>query len=132
MKSWDCQIPDYKTGDVVEIEYYYSLSEKVVNTIRGLCISKACTNGLNQKLGICFWAEDTIVYWKIKTLSPLIKSIKVVTPGSNWLRKKLHHVYNAEWKWSKTLTPILKGNKHKLKDIGQELLTGDVSWLKEE
>ena len=85
IQSKDWKIPPFKQGDVVEVEYYYSLSEKQVNTVKGLCISKSKPNSLHATLGLCFWADDTIVYWKIKALSPIVKNIKIVAEGSKGL-----------------------------------------------
>ena len=78
-------MPAYKQGDVVEIDYYYSLSEKKTNTVKGLCIGRAKPNALHQTLTLGFWAEDTIVKWNMKTLAPTIKQVKVVAEGSKGL-----------------------------------------------
>ena len=81
---------------------------------------------------MCFYAEDTMIYWKMKALSPIFKNVKIVAEGSPNLWKKLTHVFKQEWKKTRTLVPILKGNKGKSWDIGEELLTGDVSQLMKE
>ena len=56
-------------------------------------VSKSKMNSLHQTIGICFWAEDAIVYWKMKTLSPFIKEITVAAEGSKKLKAKQLHVF---------------------------------------
>ena len=45
-KSRDCEMPNYRTGDILEVTQFLSLSEGKFNQLRGMVIGKAKPNNL--------------------------------------------------------------------------------------
>ena len=85
-------MPNYRTGDVIELTYFLSLSEGKFNTFKGLVYGVEKPNNLRESFYFHTVAENEQVSLKMKALSPMIAKVDIVKMGSGRLRKKLNHI----------------------------------------
>lgn len=112
-------LPNYRTGDVLDITMYNSLSEGKFDTFRGLIIGKEKPNNLRQSMTFHAVGDETNFSVKVKVHSPLLANVVVHKYGSNQNRKKLNHIPALQLTASKVAEPIIKGKGYKKRvDIG--------------
>ena len=110
------KMPNYRTGDVLELTMFQSLSEGKFNTFRGVVIGKEKPNNLRSSLKIHTVVDDVNTSIKVKTHSPMVAKIDVVTYGSNKNRKKLNHFPKLELSKGRLLEAVVKGRGYKHRD----------------
>lgn len=110
------EMPNYRTGDVLEITLYNSLSEKKFHTQKGLVIGKKQENNLRHTLTFHAVGDETNFTFSQKVNSPLLANVKMYRYGSNKNRKKLNHVPALELTSSKVQEPIIKGRGYKRRE----------------
>jgi|688.fasta_scaffold595216_1 ribosomal protein L19 len=114
------KMPNYRTGDVLDITLYNSLSEGKFHTQRGLIIGKSMPNNLRHSMTFHAVGDEMNYSFKVKVHSPLLANVEVYKYGSNQNRKKLWHVPALELSASKVTEPIIKGKNYKKRvDIGK-------------
>ena len=86
------EIPDYRTGDVVKIQMYHSLSEKKENDLTGVVMGKSAPNSIRATCKINFAIENVNTVYGAKLYSPLVTNFEILKYGSNHLRKKLNYI----------------------------------------
>lgn len=86
------QIPDFRTGDVVKITRYQSLSEKKETVYQGLVYSQKAKGSIRCSLKVNFNVDTVNVRFGTKLYSPLVKDFEVLKYGSNMLRNKLNYI----------------------------------------
>ena len=106
-------MPPYRTGDVIDLTYFLSLSEGKFNTFRGLIIGTERPRNLRESLWFHSVIEGSHVTMKKKLLSPMIAKVEIVKHGSNQLRKKLFHIPALELSENRLHEPIIKGKGYK-------------------
>lgn len=102
-------VPEFRSGDVLEVSMYISLSEKKYNTFKGLVIGQSSKNSLKHSFELVCYFCGIITKLDIKVNSPMVAKIEVVKHGSNKIRNKLNHVWDDEWNKPKVEQPIIKG-----------------------
>ncbi|CAI2373997.1 unnamed protein product [Moneuplotes crassus] len=103
------KFPDFRPGDVIEVQYYVSLSEKKVNTYKGLCTGVENKKGINYAVQMVAYVDGINIKLHLKLHSPLFISLEVVKFGSNHNRNRLNHVWYENWAKSRVESPIIKG-----------------------
>ena len=106
-------MPDYRTGDIVELTYFQSLSEGKFNTFKGMVFGKHKPKNLRESLSFHTVIESENVTLKMKVMSPMIGKVKIDKEGSGRLRKKLNHIPELGLSAGKLLEPIQKGRGYK-------------------
>lgn len=106
-------MPDYRTGDILEVTNFLSLSEGNFHQFRGMVVGKAKPNNLRQTMTMHTVIEDTQTTQAIKIFSPLVAKVNVIAYGSNKLRKKLNHVRELDLPYSRITQPLIKGRGFK-------------------
>jgi len=109
----DFEIPDYRTGDVVKIKMYHSMSEKKENELSGIVIAKSAPNNLRAGCKINFSIENVNTIYGPKLYSPLITNFEILKYGSNRLRRKLSYVPKLDYPAGRLQEPIMKGRGYK-------------------
>ena len=70
-------MPDYRTGDVIELTYFQSLSEGKFNTFKGIVYGKSKPNNLRETLNFHTVIENENVSLNMKVMSPMIGKVKI-------------------------------------------------------
>jgi ribosomal protein L19 len=52
------KMPDFRTGDILDVTYFTSLSEGKFNTLRGVCFAKKQVNNLRAAFKINTVVDD--------------------------------------------------------------------------
>lgn len=106
-------MPDYRTGDIIELTYFQSLSEGKFNTFKGIVFGKHQPKNLRESLSFHTVVESENVTLKMKVMSPMIGKVKIEKEGSGRLRKKLNHIPEMSLSAGKLTEPIQKGRGYK-------------------
>ena len=106
-------MPDYRTGDIIELTYFHSLSEGKFNTLKGLVYGHEKKNNLRESINFHTVVESENVSMKMKLLSPMVAKVKIEKEGSGRLRKKQNHIPGLQLPAGKLLEPIQKGRGYK-------------------
>jgi ribosomal protein L19 len=77
------EMPNYRTGDVLDITLYSSLSEGKFNTLRGLVTGKKMENNLRHTMTFHAVGDDTNFTYSVKVNSPMLANVKLYKYGSN-------------------------------------------------
>lgn len=109
-------MPDYRTGDVLDVTLFTSLSEGKFNSFRGVVSMKKQPNNLRQAFKLHTVIDDVNTTIMVKTFSPLLAKVDVVNYGSNKNRKKLNYLPELELSKGRLLEPIKKGKGYKHRD----------------
>ena len=107
------KVPDYRTGDILELTVFQSLSEGKFNTVRGMVIGKSQPNDLRHTLTLQTVIDTVQSTFAMKVFSPKLAKIDVVAYGSNKNRKKLNHIKDQNLTYSKLTQPLKKGRGFK-------------------
>ena len=95
-KSRPFKLPNYRTGDVVDVTMFTSLSEGKFNKHRGVIFSTMKPNHISKAFKINFVEADTNLSMMIKAYSPMLAKLDIHKYGSNKLRKKLNHIHELD------------------------------------
>ena len=109
-------MPAFRTGDVIDVTMFRSLSEGKFHKYRGIVYSQKNPRSLDKSFRIHFNEEETNMSYLVKEFSPLVAKVEVFKYGSNQHRKKLNHIPTLELSKSKTMEPIIKGRDYKSRD----------------
>eukprot|EP00345_Euplotes_harpa_P005389 CAMPEP_0168327826 /NCGR_PEP_ID=MMETSP0213-20121227/6112_1 /TAXON_ID=151035 /ORGANISM="Euplotes harpa, Strain FSP1.4" /LENGTH=229 /DNA_ID=CAMNT_0008330771 /DNA_START=66 /DNA_END=755 /DNA_ORIENTATION=+ len=109
IEAKDFKIPDFRPGDLLEVSEYLSLSEKKINTYKGIVISIKNKNSLMHFINIVCYHGGYIANIGLRVNNPLIAKISVLKYGSNKNKNKLNHVWKEEWSKAKVEQPLIKG-----------------------
>ena len=110
------KMPNYRTGDVLEVTMFTSLSEGKFNVLRGVVFAKKQSNNLRQALKLHTVVDDVNTSIMVKTCSPLVAKMDIVSYGSNQNRKKLNYIPDLELSKGRLLEAIKKGRGYKHRD----------------
>ena len=82
-KGREFSIPNFRTGDVVELSMFQSISEAKINTFKGLVYGKAKPNNLRSTLWFHSVADNVNYSHKVKLYSPMLARMQILKYGSN-------------------------------------------------
>ena len=102
-----------RTGDVVELSMFNSISEAKVSTFKGLVFGRAMPNNLRYSLWFQGVADSVGFSHKVKLYSPMVAQMKILKYGSNENRKKLTHIPALDLTATRILEPIIHGKGYK-------------------
>lgn len=91
------KVPPFRSGDVVEVTQFESLSEGKFTTFKGQVVGISRRNRISRSFRLHIMEEDEKVILYFNTLSPLIAKIEVVEYGKNYMRNKHMHVIDTDW-----------------------------------
>lgn len=108
--SRNFDLPDFRTGDVIQFHYYHSLSEGKGNTYTGLVVNRRNPYQLSGRFDVIFRFCGVEVYMGVKQYSPFLSNFKLVQRGSGNLRKHLYYLWeDRTLTLEQTRTPLKKG-----------------------
>jgi ribosomal protein L19 len=114
------KVPNYRTGDVVDVTMFLSLSEGKFNKHRGIIYSMKNPNSLDKSFKIHFNEADQNVSMMVKEFSPMVAKIDIHKYGSNQLRRKLNHIPSLDLSKARITEPIIKGRGYKPREKKME------------
>jgi len=100
-------VPDFRTGDELEIENLYSVSGGKFSTFRGLCIARRNWQHLHASFNVIGSRNGMTLEVSMKLFSPLLRSVKVMEYGAGNLRARLNYFRDL----ATTKFPALKKGK---------------------
>ncbi|CAG9335841.1 unnamed protein product [Blepharisma stoltei] len=122
---------EIRTGDLIEVQNYYSLSGKQHSSFVGVCTSRRRRNSLSNSLNVIGIASHTQLEQFIPLYSPLVKDVRMVERGSGNYRARLN--YFRDFELTK-YTALIRGSeknkkpthiaKQEEKEMRYKLLTG--------
>tara|TARA_B110001450_G_scaffold14246_1_gene13399 strand:+ start:112 stop:402 length:291 start_codon:yes stop_codon:yes gene_type:complete len=77
IKDRNFDIPDFRTGDVLEFNVLASKSEKIERKLSGICYRKSAPNSIRAKATINFNAEATNISYSMSLYSPMMTSFAI-------------------------------------------------------
>jgi ribosomal protein L19 len=77
IKNRGFEIPDFRTGDVLEFNVLGSKSEKIERKLSGICYQKKAPNSIRAKATINFNAEATNISYAVNLYSPMMTSFGI-------------------------------------------------------
>ena len=94
--SRDFEIPDIRSGDVVEVTVFRSLSDEnpKYTVHQGIVIAHHKRNTIMASLRLVFYFVEEGLNWKIKLNSPLVANVKLIKTGSNKNRGRLNYIWD--------------------------------------
>lgn len=114
------KVPSYRSGDVVDVTMFKSLSEGKFNKHRGVIYSMKNPNSLDKSFKIHFNEADMNLSMQVKEFSPMVAKIEIHKYGSNQLRKKMNHIPAMELSKTRVTEPIVKGRGYKPREKRME------------
>lgn len=112
-KNRDLTIPNYRSGDVLKIQMYTSLTEKKIVEYSGVCIGKKAPNSINAACKINFSIEGCNTSYEARLFSPLMHSLEILRFGSNHNRKKLTYIPKLDRSAGRLQEPVVHGRNYK-------------------
>ena len=85
-------LPNLRTGDVVELSMFQSVSSAKINTFKGLVYGRAKPNNLRSTMWFHSVADSVNFSHKVKLFSPMVARLQILRFASNKNRKKLSHI----------------------------------------
>lgn len=110
------KVPNYRSGDVVDVTMFRSLSEGKFNKFRGVIISLKNPNSLDKTFKLHFNAAEQNLSMQVKEFSPMVAKIDIYKYGSNQLRKKMNHIHDMDLSKTRVEEPIVKGRDYKARE----------------
>ena len=107
------RMPNYRSGDVMEVTMFQSLSEGHFNTFKGIVYSNKKRNNLRAAFKLHTIIDDVPTGLMIKECSPMLAKVDMVRMGSNQLRKKLNHIPDLNLSKGRLSDPIVRGRNYK-------------------
>lgn len=77
------KVPPYRTGDVVDVTLFRSLSEGKFHKYRGVIYSMKSPKSLDKSFKFHFNEEETNASLMVKEFSPMVAKIEIFKYGSN-------------------------------------------------
>jgi ribosomal protein L19 len=114
------KVPNYRSGDVVDVTIFKSLSEGKFNKHRGIIYSMKNRNSLDKTFKIHFNEADQNVSMSVKEFSPMVAKIDIHKYGSNQLRAKMNHIPSLDLSKTRITEPIIKGRGYKPREKKME------------
>jgi ribosomal protein L19 len=108
-KNRQFKLPNYRSGDVIDVTMFRSLSEGKFNKYRGIVIGSKNPHSLNKSFTVHFNEAEMNLSMMIKAYSPMVAKVDIFKYGSNELRKKLSYVPDLELSKNRLNEPITKG-----------------------
>ena len=112
-KEREFSIPNYRTGDVVELSMFQSISDAKITTFKGLVYGRAKTNNLRHTLWFQSVADNVGFSHKVKIFSPMLARMQILKHGSNQNRKKLAYIPKLDLTGTRLMEPIIHGKGYK-------------------
>lgn len=106
-------MPNYRSGDVMQVTLFNSLSQGTFNTFTGVVFSNKMRNNLRSSFTMHTTVESTPTSISFKTFSPMVAKIEMVQFGSNKLRKKMNNIPYDNLSKNRMLEPVQKGRGYK-------------------
>jgi ribosomal protein L19 len=91
-KNRPFKVPAFRTGDVIDVTMFKSLSEGKFHKYRGIVYSQKNPNSLDKSFRLHFNEDETNMSYQIKEFSPMVAKVEIFKYGSNQNRKKLNHI----------------------------------------
>ena len=110
------KVPNSRSGDVVDVTLFRSLSEGKFHKFRGVVLGKKNPNSLNKSLKIVCHEADEKFGMMVKEYSPMVAKIDIHKFGSNQLRKNMTNLHEADFSKNRCYEPIIKGRNYKVRD----------------
>ena len=107
------RMPDYRSGDVVEVTMFETLSEGKFNTIKGIVQSNRKRNNLNHSMQVLSVIDDVETSISVKVNSPMLAKVDIVSYGSNQLRRKLNYLTELGLSKNRMHDPVIRGRGYK-------------------
>lgn len=114
------KVPPYRSGDVVDVTMFKSLSEGKFHKYRGVIFATKNYNSLDKSFKFHFNEDETNLSMMVKEYSPMVAKIEVYKYGSNQLRAKMNHIPDLDLSKNKTTEPIIKGRDYKSRERKHE------------
>ena len=76
-------IPNLRTGDVVELSMFQSISSAKINTFKGLVYGRSKPNNLRSTMWFTSVADQVNFAHKVKLYSPMVARLQILRHGSN-------------------------------------------------
>jgi ribosomal protein L19 len=83
--------PEIKTGDIVEVTTFQSMSGKQISVFKGICIGIRRAGTLNSSINVYGAVDGVHMEMHIKLYSPMVKEIKIIEFGTGNFRKRLNY-----------------------------------------
>lgn len=106
-------MPNIRTGDVIELSMFSSLSEAKLTTNKGVVFGRSHVNNLRNTLWFNTVIDSVNVQHKVKLNSPMVAKIDILKYGSNKNRKKLSHIPSLDLTATRILDPVIHGKGYK-------------------
>lgn len=126
------KIPEVKTGDLIEVTTYQSMSGKITSSFTGVCIGRRRKHTMNNSLNVIGSVEGVQMEMHLKLYSPMVKEVKVVEKGSGNFRSRLNYFrgltltkYSALRKGTKSVNKPTEISKKAEKEMRMRLIKGD-------
>ena len=131
--------PDIKSGDLIEVTTFQSMSNQQVSKYTGLCIGRRRKNTINSSLNVIGNVDGIQMEMHIKLYSPMVKEIKIVEYGTGNFRARLNYFrgmtiskYKALKKGTKLRYKPTEIAKKEEQEMRYKLLKGELPELDEE
>jgi ribosomal protein L19 len=112
-KGREYEVPNYRSGDVMQVTLFNSLSQGTFNTFTGVVFANKMRNNLRSSFTMHTTVESTPTSISFKTFSPMVAKIEMVQFGSNKLRKKMNNIPYDNLSKNRMLEPVQKGRGYK-------------------
>uniref|UniRef100_A0A7S3CJW1 50S ribosomal protein L19, chloroplastic n=1 Tax=Strombidium rassoulzadegani TaxID=1082188 RepID=A0A7S3CJW1_9SPIT len=109
----DFTLPNFRSGDVLKIQYYSSMTEKKVQEYSGIAYRKKDPKNIRFSTTINFNVDGINSSFTANLYSPLVQGIQIWKFGSNELRKKMNHIPALDKSTGRLLEPVIKGRGYK-------------------
>lgn len=106
-------MPAFRTGDVLDVTIFRSLSEGKFNKYRGVIFAMKAPNSLKKSYKIHFNEAEMNLSMMVKEYSPMVAKIDLHKYGSNEQRMKMNHIPHLELSKNRLQEPIIYGKGYK-------------------
>jgi len=107
------KVPNYRSGDLVEVAMFQSLSEGKFSKYKGVILGQEKRKSLSKGFHLMMNVDDVNALQKIKVYSPLIAKVDIVKYGSNKNRNWLNQLASEDTPKQTLLEPVIKGRGYK-------------------
>jgi ribosomal protein L19 len=109
-------LPDYRSGDILEVTLFNSISEGTYNTFTGVVFSNKYRNNLRHAFKINALIESVNTAIMCKVHSPLMGKVSLVTYGSNKNPTKMNYIPKQDRNKNRMKEAVVKGKGYKHRD----------------
>ena len=113
VKGREFEVPNFRSGDVMQVTLFNSLSQGTFNTFTGVIFANKERNNLRSSFTMHTTVDSTPPSISFKTFSPMVAKIDMVQFGSNRLRKKMNNIPYDNLSKNRMMEPIQKGRGYK-------------------